>query len=83
VPETETNDPLIPAYVELAWVVLPVLVVALAVIALVSISRTAHRSRTEVVAWVAFVVVAPVVGSVAWLLVNSSLRRADAQPPAR
>jgi hypothetical protein len=74
VPETTTN-PLIPPFYDLIWAVFPVLSIALAIVALVSISRTAHRSRTEVVAWVAFVVVAPVVGSVAWLLVRASLRR--------
>jgi hypothetical protein len=78
VPETTTN-PLIPAYYDLVWVVAPALSIALAIVALVSISRTAQRSRTEVVAWVAFVVVAPVVGSVAWLLVKASLRRAEAE----
>jgi hypothetical protein len=72
----ETTNPLLPDSYALVWAVAPVLVVALAVVALVSISRTAHRSRTEVVAWVLFVVVAPVVGSIAWLAVKASLRRA-------
>jgi hypothetical protein len=77
----DTKNPLIPGYYDVIWVVAPVLALTLLVVALVSISRTAHRSRTEVVAWVLFVLVAPVVGSIAWLAVKGSLRRPTPQPP--
>jgi hypothetical protein len=77
----DTTNPLIPGVYDVVWVVTPVLVLALMVIALVSISRTAHRSRTEVVVWVLVVLLAPVLGSIAWLAVKASLRRPTPQPP--
>jgi protein-S-isoprenylcysteine O-methyltransferase Ste14 len=78
----DTTNPLIPGYYDAIWVVAPVLALALLIVALVSISRTAHRSRTEVVVWVLVVLLAPVLGSIAWLAVKASLRRPAPQPPA-
>ena len=68
-----TTNPLIPPVYELIWVVVPVVAVALLVIALVSISRTAHRSLTELFVWLAIVLFIPVIGPIAWLLVKRSL----------
>ena len=69
----ETTNPLIPPVYEVLWVAGPVLVLALTVIALVSISRTAHRSLTELFVWIAIVIFVPVFGPIAWLLVKGSL----------
>ena len=69
----DTNNPLIPPVYELLWVVGPVVALALLVIALVSISRTAHRSLTELFVWLAIVLFVPVVGPITWLLVKRSL----------
>jgi hypothetical protein len=43
----ETINPLIPPIYDVLWVAAPILVLALTVIALVSVGRTAHRSRTD------------------------------------
>ena len=69
----DTNNPLIPPVYELLWVVGPVVALALLVVALVSISRTAHRSLTELFVWLAIVLFVPVVGPITWLLVKRSL----------
>jgi len=69
----DTNNPLIPPVYELLWVVGPVVALALLVVALVSISRTAHRSLTEMFVWLAIVLFVPVVGPITWLLVKRSL----------
>jgi len=69
----DTMNPLIPPVYEVIWIVAPVLALALTVVALVSISRTAHRSLTELFVWLAIVLFVPVIGSIAWLLVKDSL----------
>jgi hypothetical protein len=68
-----TKDPLIPPIYDVLWVVTPVLMLALTVVALVSISRTAHRSLTELFVWLAIVLFVPVFGPIGWLLVKRSL----------
>ena len=68
-----STNPLIPPVYDVLWVAAPVLVLALTVVALVSISRTAHRSITELFVWLAIVIFVPVLGPVAWLLVKGSL----------
>ena len=73
--ETETTNPLIPEIYDVVWVVAPVLALALLVVALVSFSRTAHRSMTELFVWLAIILFVPVFGPIAWLLVKSSLRK--------
>jgi len=73
----DTNNPLIPPIYDVFWVassvVVPILVLGLAIIALVSISRTAHRSLTELFVWIAIVIFVPVFGPIGWLLVKNSL----------
>ena len=84
--EIETTNPLIPDIYNVIWVATPILFIALMVVALVSFSRTAHRSMTELFLWLAVILLAPVLGSIAWLLVKSSRRKSpsavdtDAQP---
>ena len=74
-----TKNPLIPPIYDVIWVVTPILMLALLVVALVSFSRTAHRSMTELFVWLAIILFVPVFGPIGWLLVRSSLREA---PPA-
>ena len=71
----DATNPLIPPVYEAIWIVAPVLALALAVVALVSIARTAHRSLTELFVWLAIVLFVPVLGPTAWLLVRKSLPR--------
>ena len=77
--EIETTNPLIPEIYNVIWVATPILFLALIVVALVSFSRTAHRSMTELFVWLAIILFVPVFGPIAWLLVKSSLRKS---PPA-
>jgi len=69
----DTTNPLLPPGYELLALVSPIVVIALLIIALVSISRTAHRSLTELFVWIAIVIFVPVFGPVGWLLVKRSL----------
>ena len=82
--EIETKNPLIPEIYDLVWVATPILFLALTIVALVSFSRTAHRSMTELLVWLAIILFVPVFGPIAWLLVKSSLRKsppvANVQP---
>ena len=84
--EIETKNPLIPEIYDLVWVATPILFLALTIVALVSFSRTAHRSMTELLVWLAIILFVPVFGPIAWLLVKSSRRKSpsavdtDAQP---
>ena len=71
----DATNPLIPPVYEAFWIFAPVLALALAVVALVSIGRTAHRSLTELFVWLAIVLFVPVLGPIAWLLVRKSLPR--------
>jgi hypothetical protein len=69
----DTTNPLVPPMYEALWVLGPVLAVVLAIMALISISRTAHRSLTELFVWIAIVIFVPVFGPLGWLLVKRSL----------
>ena len=69
----DTKNPLIPPVFEVLSVAGPILALALVVLALISISRTAHRSLTELFVWIAIVVFVPVFGPIGWLLVKRSL----------
>ena len=73
----DTTNPLVPPIYDVLSVgltiVVPILVLGLAVVALVSVSRTAHRSLTELFVWIAIVIFVPVFGPLGWLLVKNSL----------
>lgn len=67
----EANNPLVPAGYDIVWSLVAIVVVALVVAALVSLSRTAPRLSPGIaLAWAALVLVVPVLGSVAWLAVG-------------
>ena len=74
----ETINPLIPPIYDVLWVVAPILTLALTVVALVRIGRTAHRSPTELVVWIAIAIFVPVFGPIGWLLVKRSLPKRTA-----
>jgi hypothetical protein len=64
-------NPLLPAGYDIAWAVAMVLIVSLAVVALVSIARQARGlSSTQALVWTVVVIVVPVLGSLAWLLIG-------------
>jgi len=73
----DTTNPLVPPIYDVLSVgltiVVPILVLGLAVVALVSVSRTAHRSLTELFVWIAIAIFVPVFGPLGWLLVKNSL----------
>ncbi|MEU2203468.1 PLDc N-terminal domain-containing protein [Microbacterium oleivorans] len=64
-------NPLLPSVYDVVWSLVAVIVVALAVVALVSLAR-AGRGFTSVqaLAWVLVVLFVPVLGPVAWLAVG-------------
>lgn len=76
-------NPLLPSGYDVVWSLVAVIVVALAVVALVSLTR-AGRGFTSVqaLAWVLVVLFIPVLGPVAWLAVG---RRAglEGRPDSR
>ena len=78
----DTKNPLIPPIYDVLSVgmtiVVPILVLGLAIVALVSISRTVHRSLTELFVWIAIVIFVPVFGPLGWLLVKNSLPKPTA-----
>lgn len=76
-------NPLLPSVYDVVWSLVAVIVVALAVVALVSLAR-AGRGFTSVqaLAWTLVVLLVPVLGPVAWLAVG---RRAglEGRPDSR
>lgn len=70
-------NPLVPAVSDLLWSGLAVVAVALAVWALVSLAgRAARLSSSAVLLWVLVILLAPVLGPVAWLVAG---RRAGSE----
>ncbi len=64
-------NPLIPAGYDIAWSAITVLVIALAIVALISLARAARRlTATQGLLWTLVVLLVPVVGPVAWLAVG-------------
>lgn len=67
-------DPVLPAWYDVTFSVLPVLLGVLWISALISIARRAPRLRgLEVIGWFLFVTIAPVVGPLVWFLVGRRL----------
>lgn len=72
----DEHNPLIPAGYDIAWSAIAALVIALAVVALIVLARSAKRlSAIQVLVWTLLILFVPVLGSVAWLTIG---RRADA-----
>lgn len=67
----EVVSPLIPAGYDIAFSIVPIVLVAVLIVGLVSIIRRYRAmSVLEAAGWSAVVVIAPVVGTVVWFLVG-------------
>ena len=67
----ETGNPVIPAAYDVVWTAVLVAYLALIIVALVSLSRTAPRlSSWLAFAWAALIIAVPVLGALAWLAVG-------------
>jgi hypothetical protein len=65
---SEDGSPLIPTGYDVAWSLSLLLLIALTVAALVSLTRSANRlTVSQGLLWAALVVLLPVIGPVAWL----------------
>jgi uncharacterized membrane protein YhaH (DUF805 family) len=72
----DENNPLLPAGYDIAWSTVAVAFIALTIVALISLARSAKRlTTTQAVVWAALVLLVPVAGPIAWLAVG---RRAGA-----
>jgi Phospholipase_D-nuclease N-terminal len=66
-----TVNPMLPVGFDIAWSTIVVLVIVLAVVALISLARTANRlTPTEALIWTLVTIFVPVVGPVAWLSIG-------------
>lgn len=66
----ETNV-VIPAGYDLAWSLAVLIVIALAVVALISLARSARRlTAGQALVWVLIVLALPVFGALAWLAIG-------------
>ncbi|WP_447949185.1 PLD nuclease N-terminal domain-containing protein [Microbacterium aurum] len=69
------QNPLIPAGYDIVWSVIAVVLLALMILALVSLARSAKRlNGTQGLVWTLVVIFVPVIGPLAWLSIG---RRAD------
>lgn len=78
-----TVNPLFPAGYDVVWSVVAVVIIGLAIVAIVSLSRVARRlTAVQALIWVLVVLFVPVLGPVAWLAVG---RRAglEGRPDSR
>jgi Phospholipase_D-nuclease N-terminal len=67
----EPVNPLFPVGFDIAWSTMVVVVIALVVVALVSLARTASRlTSMEALIWTLVTIFVPVVGAVAWLSIG-------------
>jgi hypothetical protein len=67
----EVVNPLVPAWYDLAFSIIPLAFVAIAIVGLVSIVRRYSAMSTfDSVMWTAFVVFAPIVGTLVWFVLG-------------
>lgn len=64
------NNPLIPAFYDVAWSGVVVVMLVALVVALVQIRRAPSLSSTARVIWVLIVLFAPIAGPVIWFLLG-------------
>lgn len=68
---SDEHNPLIPAGYDIAGSVITVLVIALTILALVSLARAAKRlTPAQGLMWAALVLLIPLLGPLAWLAVG-------------
>lgn len=76
-------NPLLPAGYDIAWTTAFLLILALTILALVSIARAAKRlTSTQAMMWTLLVVLVPVIGSLAWLAIGRVTSLSAAQADA-
>jgi uncharacterized membrane protein YhaH (DUF805 family) len=79
----DAANPLLPAGYDIAWTTISVLPIALVLVALVSIARSAKRlTSTQALIWTLVAIFVPVVGPIAWLSIGRRSGLAPAQPSA-
>ena len=67
----DENNPLIPAAYDIAWWLIAAIVIALTVVALIVLARSAkHLTTTQALVWTLLILFVPVLGSVAWLAIG-------------
>jgi hypothetical protein len=67
----DEQNPLIPAGYDIAWSVVAVAVIALTIVALISLARSAQRlTSLQALIWVLVVLFVPVLGSTSWMAVG-------------
>ncbi|WP_243076051.1 PLD nuclease N-terminal domain-containing protein [Microbacterium sp. SS28] len=67
----EETNPLIPAGYDIVWSVVAGLVIALVIVALVVLARSAKRlTPLEALVWTLVVLFVPVLGPLAWLTIG-------------
>ncbi|MCC2032657.1 PLDc N-terminal domain-containing protein [Microbacterium allomyrinae] len=67
----DEQNPLIPAGFDIAWSVVAVAVIALTIVALISLARSAQRlTSLQALIWVLVVLFVPVLGSISWMAVG-------------
>ena len=75
---TAEHNPLLPAGYDIAWSVVSVVVIALAVFALVVLARSAQRLTSwQALGWTLVILFVPVLGSLAWLTIGRRALPAD------
>ncbi len=78
----ETANPMLPALYDLAWTLVPILMIALIVVSLVSIARHADGlSSMATAVWSAVVIFATLLGPIAWFLIGRPAARAARLTP--
>lgn len=70
-----SETPLLPAWYDFAWTAVLLVVIGLAIWSLVSLAQSKVDAPTKL-AWAVFIIVAPILGSVVWL-VHRRNRRAE------
>ena len=74
---SDEHNPLLPAGYDIAWSVITAVVIALTVVALISLVRSAKRlTDWQRVVWVALILLVPVIGPISWLATGDRLHAA-------
>lgn len=75
----DEHNPLIPAGYDIAWSVITAILIALTVVALISLMRSVKRlTGAQAMVWTLLIILIPLLGSVAWLAIGRrTLRIAD------
>lgn len=67
----ESTNPLLPAWYDLVWSATAVVMIALLVVALISLARSAKSlSTSQALIWTLVAILVPIVGPLAWLFVG-------------